>query len=177
MSSYLGQSVISSEIAQQPKVAQSHRGARARETQKAGLHSQELQQQAPKGPALRLVSCCGWKGPNSRPAGSDYGKVRVLDRFTWKYSPLTLGEKAVTLCISCVCVCVCVWPSGAVHLCSDKVSLTCLQLTTLLRLAGHHAPGTCPPHAFLAWGLEAYLNAQLFNTGSGDQTPACVART
>lgn len=123
MSSYLGQSVISSEIAQQPKVAQSHRGARARETQKAGLHSQELQQQAPKGPALRLVSCCGWKGPNSRPAGSDYGKVRVLDRFTWKYSPLTLGEKAVTLCISCVCVCV--------YVCGPRVLSTFVQTRSL----------------------------------------------
>lgn len=140
MNGYVGQSVISSITAQQPKVAQGHIGARsrARETPKAGLHSQELQQQAPKGLALRPVSCCGWKGLNSRPAGSGHGKVRTLDRFT-----LTLGEKTMTLCVSCLCVNLW-WPSGAVHLCSDKVSLTCLQLTTLLKLAGHHAPGTCP---------------------------------
>lgn len=76
----------------------------------------------------------------------------------------------MTLCISSACVRACGMhvnagggcSSGAVHLCSDKVSLlTCLERTTLLRLAGHQAPGSC---------LPSTGNYKLFNTGSGDQT-------
>lgn len=109
MNGYLGQSVVSSEYAQQPKAAQGHRGARARARDRIGWAAFSRESPAASqgpGPEASVLGKVKWAKLQAAWLGSGHGKVRTLDRFTWRFLPLTLGEEAMTLCISCGCVCV-----------------------------------------------------------------------